>query len=188
MLRVSGRPRMMRPQGWSIQAWDHWGIIHQSPSLFQGCLWGVWRLIPLEFLACFVLEEQTTVFRESPQAKRRTWWHLKVELVRADMASREWGTSNICTMMLFTPIIPPPWLPRVKSGTVFLSERGIWNFTWYFLILKVWQPIYIKKTTKITSKCLFLIDAFIGLRKIWVWFPFQVMNLIKVSPSLSSGP
>ena len=62
----------------------------------------------MEFLACFVLEEQTTVSRESPQAKRRTWWHLKVELVRADVASREWGTSNICTMMLFTPITPPP--------------------------------------------------------------------------------
>ena len=80
-------------------------------------------------------------------------------------------------------------MPAVcEVRTVFLSERGIWNFLWNFLILKAWQPTYSKKTTNITCKCLFLIDAFIGIRKIWVWFPFQPMNLIKVSHSLSSGP
>ena len=69
----------------------------------------------MEFLVCFVLEEQTTVSRESPQAKRCKWWHLKMELVRADMASRDWGTSNICAMMLFIPIIPPPFC-EVRNG------------------------------------------------------------------------
>lgn len=138
----------------------------------------------LEFLVCLVLEEQTTVSRESPQAKRCKWWHLKVELVRADMASREWGTSNICAMMLFYPRHTTSILVEVRNG-VFMREES--ERPRNFLILKVWQPIYSKKTKD------HLVNGFmnrctIGLRKIWVWFPFQPMNLIRVSHSLSSGP